>query len=115
MGVDLRIYLVSPMGADRWWSNTNIALERDRNLWQQIADSKCEDIVPNFIEVYTYGADGNTKFVLDQNPYGDRITTAVARRLGALLREHSGYEYNRRVGDLLMSLSDNAQVVLYWH
>ena len=78
MGVDLRIYLVNSTGGDSWYVSTCIELGRESPLWQRIVQSGCEDPVPKAIEVYTYGADGNTKFVLDQNPYGDRITVAIA-------------------------------------
>ena len=115
MGVDLRLYIAANLGENRWWCDTNIALGRDSALWDAIIQSKCEEPVPSYIEVYTYGADGNTKFVLDECPYGHRITSVPARKLGALLQEHSIYAYNRCVGLLLMCLHESVQIILYWH
>ena len=84
-------------------------------MWARIEDANVEEPVPQFVEAYTYGPDGNTRFVLDLNSYGKRITYAKARHLGQVIAESKHFEFNRRVGELLMSLSEYALVVLYWH
>ena len=113
MGVDLRIYLAHPLAANSWWCDTSIELMRDNRLWEHI-NSKTHETVPALIEVHTYGADGNTKFVLDKTPYGERITYAEPKEFGLILMA-SGNEFNRRVGDLLVVVPEDTFVILYWH
>lgn len=116
MGVDLTLLPV--LGNGHWFSHQVIQLERRRDLWDQIAELRQQD-VPEKLSCYlARTAEGETCYGdIDQDCYGDALKWTTPAELLKLKDYHEVQDnwQNKAVWAWLAEVPPDWPIVLYWH
>ena len=113
MGVDLTLCPEPHYtgGSGSFLAYDRIALARDRDLWDRLAETLPTETLPVGVTVEWYGDEGIEP--LTEDPYGTRLTWARAASFAAI--DPGETRHNRAVWAFLAALAPDRRVVLYWH